>query len=402
MKTASWLKAGLLGIVLSSNIANAPSKSHLSLLDKSKPHYSQFEKNLLLIANDNTYAFSNSLDVLVLEKEKWHSIFSNDSTNTIIYDTKTSEVLDVRPTVFAQTQEERNKIVLDSLQSIFLGGFLPKNEFLNLYEKVPTQHEINVDVLNKIHQEFLGIKMPEQKSKRPIGMVFGKKHKITDGITRMSPFIEYYLKRLDEKNMHPNFLVIPLIESSYNHKAKSRANAVGAFQITYHTGKDLGLTISRQRGGVRVYDYRRHPLEAFEKSSDYMKRLEDITPKFKFLAPIKYNYGPNRRVFKNLKTPKQALEVIANLNKETKNYLPEILAVQEVLHDLIIAGYWNGFIPEKIKISKLEKTIGIKEVKEELNVEREDFLKFNPQYEFPNKNIDYKISKGRKIILPAD
>lgn len=117
---------------------------------------------------------------------------------------------------------------------------------------------------------------------------------------------------------------LAMIESGFNPRACSRANAVGTWQFMASTGKNYGLNNDWWR------DERRDPLKATKAAARHLKDLHKRFDGDWYLAIAAYNAGPgkvDRAIRKSNSRDFWQLCRGSYLRKETKNYLPKLLAV---------------------------------------------------------------------------
>ncbi|MEZ4484807.1 MAG: LysM peptidoglycan-binding domain-containing protein [Syntrophotaleaceae bacterium] len=117
---------------------------------------------------------------------------------------------------------------------------------------------------------------------------------------------------------------LAMIESGFNPRACSRANAVGPWQFMASTGKVYGLDNDWWR------DERRDPLKATRAAARHLKDLHQRFDGDWYLAIAAYNAGPGKMERAIRKFGSRDFWQICHgsyLRKETKNYLPKLLAV---------------------------------------------------------------------------
>jgi len=167
-----------------------------------------------------------------------------------------------------------------------------------------------------------------------------------DRKTRYEPMIR---RKLRDAGLPQDLIYLALIESGMNPNAYSRASAVGLWQFISGTGRQYGLEISYW------IDERRDP----EKATDAaVRHLKDLYEEFGswYLAAAAYNGGPNR-VRRGLRTvPGATFWDLADrrlLRRETRDYVPKIIAAAMIGHDPARYGFpdpQRETIPEYAKV----------------------------------------------------
>lgn len=122
---------------------------------------------------------------------------------------------------------------------------------------------------------------------------------------------------------------VGLIESGYNLKARSHANAVGPWQFIKSTAKRYGLHVKR---GV---DERKSIHKSTKAAALFFQDLYNIFGSWE-LALSAYNageYGIIRRIRKANTRDYYELSQAKSIPKETRHYVPKVLAVIKILKE---------------------------------------------------------------------
>ncbi|MFJ1338558.1 transglycosylase SLT domain-containing protein [Pseudomonas caricapapayae] len=145
---------------------------------------------------------------------------------------------------------------------------------------------------------------------------------------RGSLYIHYIVERLEERNMPLELALLPAIESAYNPMAYSRAHAVGLWQFIPSTGRHFNL---RQ---TRFYDGRRDITASTNAALNYLNRLHDMFNGDWLLALAAYNAGEgtvSRAIERNERLGLPTDYWNLPLPKETRDYVPKLLALSQVV-----------------------------------------------------------------------
>ncbi len=151
---------------------------------------------------------------------------------------------------------------------------------------------------------------------------------------RSEPFIHFVLSEIENRQMPAELAILPIVESGYHPRARSRANAVGLWQIMPFTAKDLGL--KRAVG----YDGRHDVYASTSAALDYLEQMHSIFDGDWLLALAAYNAGPQRvkRALKKYNAKKSTINDTniywdLHLPRETREYVPKILALCSLIKD---------------------------------------------------------------------
>jgi membrane-bound lytic murein transglycosylase D len=132
--------------------------------------------------------------------------------------------------------------------------------------------------------------------------------------------------KLRERGMPEDLLYLAMIESGFSPRATSKASAAGVWQFMGPTAKQYGLRVDEW------VDERRDPVKATDAALDYLGHLHGRYDSW-YLAAAAYNAGPSRvdRALKRLDGKGSGdvdiyWEIIDHLPRETREYVPKILA----------------------------------------------------------------------------
>ena len=144
--------------------------------------------------------------------------------------------------------------------------------------------------------------------------------------TRYEPMIR---RKLREAGLPQDLIYLSLIESGMNPNAYSRAHAVGLWQFISGTGRQYGLEVSYW------LDERRDPEKATDAAVAHLKDLYEEFGSW-YLAAAAYNGGPNRVRRGLRRVPDGTFWDLADrrlLRRETRDYVPKIIAAAMIGHD---------------------------------------------------------------------
>lgn len=151
---------------------------------------------------------------------------------------------------------------------------------------------------------------------------------LSDIATKAAPYLYYIHQQVKAKGLPGELVLLPIIESAYNPFASSRVGAAGLWQLMPGTGSDLGL---KQNSG---FDGRRDVVSSTQAALSYLDYLDKVFDKNWLLALAAYNSGPGT-VLKADKSNKgdhsNSQFWSLHLPKETKQYVPRLLAVAAII-----------------------------------------------------------------------
>jgi membrane-bound lytic murein transglycosylase D len=190
---------------------------------------------------------------------------------------------------------------------------------------------------------------------------------------------------------------LPLIESGYNPKARSWANAVGMWQFISSTGKIYGLKNNWW------FDEKRDFVKATYAACDYLSKLYKEFGCWK-LALAAYNCGEGGlgRAIKKSKT-NNFWEL--NLRKQTYDYVPLYMAATIIAKDPAKYGFEIDYEePLRFDTVTVGKPVDLKTIADILSASVEEIRGLNPEIlrdVTPPQYSDYKlrIPSGTKELF---
>jgi membrane-bound lytic murein transglycosylase D len=199
----------------------------------------------------------------------------------------------------------------------------------------PVQSEMGWDIANLDNQRvdmWIGIFTTRPKLRDQFAVWLERKPKYEEMISA----------KLAENNMPQDLIYLAMIESGFNPKAYSRAQAGGLWQFISETGQRYGLTVNKQ------VDERNHPDKATDAALAYLTDLHDRFGSW-YLAAAAYNTGENRvgRIMREVTGKERGTDadyyrISSRLPRETQDYVPMMIAAARISKDP--AKY--GFGPE--------------------------------------------------------
>jgi membrane-bound lytic murein transglycosylase D len=149
-------------------------------------------------------------------------------------------------------------------------------------------------------------------------------------LSRMGQYATLISAELSKRDMPQDLVYLAMIESGFNPKAYSHANASGLWQFISATARRYGLDINR------AVDERNDPVMATTAALDY---LSDLYERFGswYLAAAAYNMGENgltrilrSAVGRTKGTDADYYKLWNRLPKETRDYVPLMVAAARI------------------------------------------------------------------------
>ena len=175
-----------------------------------------------------------------------------------------------------------------------------------------------------------GFKLESQENKREqdyLKWYQSRPEYVERMIERSSKYLYHVVEEVEKRNMPMEIALLPMIESAYNPVAKSRQKAVGMWQFISSTGRLYGLEQNWWQ------DKRRNVIQSTSAALDYLEKLHQTFGSWE-LALAAYNAGEGRikrAIIKNTKRKQKTDYYSLDLPRETKNYVPKLLAVKKII-----------------------------------------------------------------------
>ena len=209
---------------------------------------------------------------------------------------------------------------------------------------------------------------------------YAKSQRFVDRITtRATPYIYFVLNEVKQRDMPTEIALLPIVESAYLPFAFSSSQAAGLWQFIAETGKHYGLEVNWWYDGRR--DIYRSTLAALEFLLDLYARFDRDW----LLALAAYNSGPgtvDRAIRQNLKKGKPTDFWSLRLPKETRDYVPKLLAISALIADPKAYNIKLGSIPNEpyFKRVHIKKQIDLTLAAKLANVSVEELYTINPSF----------------------
>ncbi|WP_045498403.1 lytic transglycosylase domain-containing protein [Vibrio hyugaensis] len=148
---------------------------------------------------------------------------------------------------------------------------------------------------------------------------------ITQRLDSVSPLLDHIFKQLKQKSLPANLVLVPMLESSYNPKAVSHANAAGLWQL---------IPATATRFGLRVGDTLDERFDTKASTQAAIRYLEFLYNKFDqdiALTLAAYNAGEGR-VARAIKKADSRDFTALTLPKETQQYVNRFYALERLVN----------------------------------------------------------------------
>ena len=216
-------------------------------------------------------------------------------------------------------------------------------------------------------------------------------------VERSRRYLYHIVTEVEARGMPSEIALLPIVESAFNPNALSVSRASGIWQFMPQTGKTYGL---KQNWW---FDSRRDVIAATNSALDYLQTLNAEFNDWQ-LSLAAYNWGEGNVRRAIARNRARGLPVdFASLNNvpaETRNYVPKLQAVKNIIADPQKYGLEMADVPNAPYFTVVRTTVrmDVKRAAELAELPLDEFLALNPQHNRP------VISGADEyaILLPID
>ncbi len=200
-------------------------------------------------------------------------------------------------------------------------------------------------------------------------------------IDRSRRYLYYIVVEVEERGMPLEIALLPMVESAFNPNALSTSRASGIWQFMPATGTHYGLKQNFW------FDSRRDVVAATEGALTYLQKLHTDFNDWQ-LALAGYNWGEGnvaRAIAKNQKMHRPAAYASLAMPDETRNYLPKLQALKNIVRDPEKYALDLGDIPDApyFAVVTTARKIDVKMAAQLAEMPVDEFRYLNPQHNRP-------------------
>lgn len=225
----------------------------------------------------------------------------------------------------------------------------------------------------------------------------GAKEHFSEGLKVSGRYIREMQKIFRAEGLPENLAYLPLVESSFNVRARSVVGAVGMWQFMPDTGKKF----LRIDGPI---DERRDPFASTRAAARLLKENYQLLGNWP-LAITAYNHGTDG-IFRGVKSVESdnLVDLIRGYQSPTfgfasKNFYAEFLAVVDIAtHSETYFPFLRAHAPVALREVALKRSAPLQPMLKPAAISRSEFFEWNPALD-PNANV---IPAGYRVKLPPD
>ncbi|MCP2041344.1 membrane-bound lytic murein transglycosylase D [Neisseria sp. HSC-16F19] len=251
------------------------------------------------------------------------------------------------------------------------------------------------DIWSRLRQDFRLSEVNPELVRRHEQYYASRSPYFNRTIDRSRPYLYHIANEVEKRKMPAEIALLPFIESAFVTKARSHVGASGLWQFMPATGRQYGLA------QTHLYDDRHDVYAATDAALNYLQYLYGLFGDWS-LALAAYNWGEGSvgravaraqaqglaPVYENLKMP-----------NETRNYVPKLLAVRNLINNPQAFGLNLSPIDNKpyFKAVTVDTPLDIQAAARLAGVTEEEFNRLNPSPRVPV----FLPKTNRKMLLPV-
>lgn len=251
------------------------------------------------------------------------------------------------------------------------------------------------DIWGRIRQDFRMNEVNPELVRQQEQFYANRSDYLNRMITRSQPYIYHIVTEAEKRQIPAEVALLPFVESAFVNKAKSRVGASGLWQFMPASGRQYGLEQNN------LYDGRHDVYAATDAALTYLQYLHNLFGDWS-LALAAYNWGEGNLgkaikraqlsgidpTYENLRLP-----------NETRNYVPKLLAVRNIIENPDAFGIQLNSIPNKpyFEAVNIDQPIDIDSAARLADISVSEFLTLNPSFKSPV----FIPKANRKMLLPV-
>jgi membrane-bound lytic murein transglycosylase D len=245
---------------------------------------------------------------------------------------------------------------------------------------IPLQSEYG-DLWEHIRRGFVLVDIDTPEVKVAADWYVARPDYMARMVERSRRYLYYIVTELEKRGMPLEIALLPMIESAYNPMAYSTSRASGIWQFVPSTGKSYGM---KQTWWM---DERRDVVAATDGALDYLQKLYAEFGDWP-LALAAYNWGEGsvrRAIAANQKRGLPTDYLSLTMPAETRNYVPKLQAVKNIVRDPASYNLELAIIPDApyFTVVRTTRKIDVKVAADLAEMPLEEFLSLNPQHNRP-------------------
>ncbi len=237
-------------------------------------------------------------------------------------------------------------------------------------------HPAANSVWNSISRGFtLDHKTQTSQVQAEIRKLLADQNKLYQILQAATPYIYFIHQQTRARGLPAELALIPFIESEFNPNDHSNKGATGLWQLMSGTAHELGVSV---KSG---YDGRRNVVASTQAALAYFKDLGNFFNGNWYLAIAAYNCGQGKVQSAERRTGSKSFWNLP-LPKETKVYVPKLLAVAAIIENPKKYGVQLPQVNDKPYFAalKVKQSVNLTQVAKSTGINIKTLQTLNPDY----------------------
>jgi membrane-bound lytic murein transglycosylase D len=270
--------------------------------------------------------------------------------------------------------------------SLFIGWYSENVEVANL---VSAEHSSITSIWGSMRSQLtLDHRTESSRVQAEIRKLLADQDKLYSILQAAGPYIYYILNQTKARGLPAELALIPVIESEFNPNDHSKKGALGLWQLMPKTAHDLGVKVKSS------YDGRRNVVDSTKAALAYFNDLGNLFKGNWYLAIAAYNCGEGRVMHAQKQTGNTSYWNLP-LPKDTKVYVPRLLAVAEIIKNPEKYGVELPQVDNKPYFAeiKVKKPVNLVQFSKSSGISMDTIHALNPDYKHgvAEKNGSYSL-----------
>lgn len=253
------------------------------------------------------------------------------------------------------------------------------------------------DLLARIRRGFAMPELPDSVVDPHIQRFISRPDFLQRVFERGGPYLFHIVEEIEARGMPTELALLPIVESAFNPQATSSAKAAGLWQFIPSTGRVFDLNQNWWT------DERRDVIASTRAALDYLDKIYQLQNRDWFLALASYNWGEGsvgKAIRANRAQGRPTDYLSLRMPKETRNYVPKLIALRNILRDPARYGVELPVVPNRpfFAVIDKEQSIDLVLMAELAGLSLAEFQRLNPHLHRPV----ITIGQANQIVLPVD
>jgi membrane-bound lytic murein transglycosylase D len=278
------------------------------------------------------------------------------------------------PSPVLHAEEEEEDIILAEIPPVIPQPALPKQRLT-----YPVAREDRDSLWQRIRSGYALIENEHESIEDTMAKYLKHPQYFNRLAENAAPWLYHIVSQVEERGMPLEIALLPAVESGFQPQARSPKNAAGLWQFMPETGRSFGLKQDS------LYDGRQDIVASTDAALTYLQSLHRQFDGDWLNALAAYNWGQGnvrKAIEKNIAAGKPTDYWSLDLPRETREFVPRLLAISEIIRNPKQYGVKLTPIADSpyFESVPLEQAIDLNVAADLIGLHTEDLKRLNPGY----------------------